>query len=96
MAFPQNLESEKFLKKLNVKKINRIGNLKFCETKNQKKIRLKNDFLLSIKGRLIFCASSTHPGEEEQVVKTHLTLRKKYKNLLTIIIPRHIERIGEI
>ena len=96
MAFPQNLESEKFLKKLNVKKVNRIGNLKFCETKNQKKIQLKSDFLLSIKNRLIFCASSTHLGEEDQIAKTHLILKKKYKNLLTIIIPRRVERINEI
>lgn len=95
-AFPQNIESEKFLKKLNVKKVEKIGNLKFCETKNQKKIHLKNDFLLSIKNRLIFCASSTHPGEEDQIAKTHLILKKRYKTLLTIIIPRHIERIGEI
>ena len=95
-AFPQNLESEKFLKKLNVKKVNKIGNLKFCETKNQKRIHLKNDFLLSIKNRLIFCASSTHHGEEDQIAKTHLILKKKYKNLLTIIIPRHVERIEEI
>jgi len=57
---------------------------------------LKNDFLLSIKKRLIFCASSTHPGEEDQIAKTHLILKKKYKNLLTIIIPRHVERMEEI
>ena len=96
IAFPQNLETENFLKKLKVKKIKRIGNLKFCETKDQKKIYLQKSFLLSIKKRLILCASSTHPGEENEIALTHLTLKKKYKNLLTIIIPRHIDRVKKI
>ncbi len=95
-AFPQNLESERFLKKLNVAKVNKIGNLKFCEIKKQKKVKLEKPFLSSIKNRLVFCASSTHPGEEMKIIQNHLTLKKKYKNLLTIIIPRHIERTKEI
>ena len=59
-------------------------------------MNLEKPFLKSIKNRLIFCASSTHPGEESQIAKTHLALKNKYKNLLTIIIPRHIERVREI
>ncbi len=96
IALPQNLETEKFLKKLKVSNIKKIGNLKFCQIKNEKKINLQKSFLSSIKNRLIFCASSTHPTEERQIAKTHLSLKKKYKNLLTIIIPRHIERVEEI
>tara|TARA_B100001063_G_scaffold210433_1_gene208098 strand:- start:237 stop:1493 length:1257 start_codon:yes stop_codon:yes gene_type:complete len=95
-AFPQNLETEKFLKKLDVKKVNKIGNLKFCETKKQKKINLERKFLSSINKRLIFCASSTHPGEENEIAQTYISLKKKHKNLLTIIIPRHVERVKEI
>ena len=95
-AFPQNLETEKFLKKLKVKKVNKIGNLKFCETKKQKIISLEKKFLSSVNRRLIFCASSTHPGEENEIAKSHLILRKKYKNLLTIIIPRHVDRVKYI
>ena len=96
IAYPQNLETEKFLKKLKVKKIKKIGNLKFCEVKNQKNFYLDKSFLYSIKNRLIFCAASTHPGEEIEIAKSHLILKKKYKNLLTIIIPRHIDRAREI
>jgi 3-deoxy-D-manno-octulosonic-acid transferase len=95
-SYPQNLETKKFLKKLKVNNINKIGNLKFCETKELKKDILQKSFLKSIKNRLIFCASSTHAGEEYQIAKAHLILKKKYKNLLTIIIPRHVERIREI
>ncbi len=96
IAFPQNLETEMFLKKLKVANIKRTGNLKFCKAKNEKKNYLKKPFLSSIKNRIIFCASSTHPTEERQIAKSHLSLKKKYKNLLTIIIPRHIERVKEI
>ena len=95
-SYPQNLETEKFLKKLKVNNINKIGNLKFCETKELKKDILQKSFLKSIKNRLIFCASSTHAGEEYQIAKAHLILKKKYKNLLTIVIPRHIERVNQI
>ena len=96
IAYPQNFKNEKFLKKLKVKKIKKIGNLKFCQVKNQKNFYLDKSFLYSIKKRLIFSAASTHPGEEEEIAKTHLILKKKYKNLLTIIIPRHIDRVGKI
>ena len=95
-SYPQNLETKKFLKKLKVNNINKIGNLKFCETKELKKDILQKSFLKSIKNRLIFCASSTHAGEEYQIAKAHLILKKKYKNLLTIVIPRHIERVNQI
>jgi len=96
IAFPQNSETEKFLKRLKVKKIKKIGNLKFCETKNQKPINLEKTFLKSVKKRIIFCASSTHPKEENEIAQTHLALKKKYKSLLTIIIPRHTDRVKEI
>ena len=95
-AYPQNFESEKFLKKLEVKKVINCGNLKFSQTLSPDLINLSKSFLNSIKKRLVFCASSTHPGEEKIIMKAHLSLKEKYKNLLTIIIPRHIERLENI
>ncbi len=41
-------------------------------------------------------ASSTHTSEELFCAKAHILLRKKVKNLITIIIPRHIHRSKEI
>ena len=43
-----------------------------------------------------WCASSTHPGEEKLCGLIHKKLKEKHKNLLTIIIPRHINRIDSI
>ncbi len=48
------------------------------------------------KKRLIFCAASTHYNEELFIGKLHKELKSKYKNLLTIIIPRHVNRSSSI
>ena len=44
----------------------------------------------------VWCAASTHYNEELVCGLVHKQLKKKYKNLLTIIIPRHIERTKSI
>jgi 3-deoxy-D-manno-octulosonic-acid transferase len=49
-----------------------------------------------LKDREIFLAASTHPGDEEVAIDSHIKLRKKHSNLLTIIAPRHTGRMGEI
>jgi len=95
-AYPCNLETKKFLKKFNVKNIKTIGNIKFCDAKSIKQTSFPNSFLVQTNKRLIFCASSTHKGEENIIANSHLKLRKKFKNLLTIIIPRHINRVNDI
>tara|TARA_B100000900_G_C20596028_1_gene723448 strand:+ start:1345 stop:2595 length:1251 start_codon:yes stop_codon:yes gene_type:complete len=96
IAYPQNLETKNFLKKLKLKKIQSLGNLKFIENKdknlNQTKINLKTNF----KGKSVWVASSTHKKEELFCARAHLKLKKKVKNLITIIIPRHIHRVREI
>ena len=95
-AYPQNKETLNYLKKLNVSKIKIIGNLKFINNDQDKLIKLNKNLLKNLKNRKIWCASSTHSGEEIICSKVHLDLKKKYKNLLTIIIPRHIHRVNKI
>tara|TARA_Y100000816_G_C26083320_1_gene571307 strand:+ start:238 stop:1467 length:1230 start_codon:yes stop_codon:yes gene_type:complete len=87
-------ESEGNLKLLGAKNVKFIGNLKFCPTvKNEKKdINLK----LIFNKRLIWCAASTHPEEEEIILKTHKILKQNGIEVMTIIIPRHIIRSEEI
>ncbi len=96
IAYPSNSDTHNYLKKLNVKKIKKIGNLKFTKNTKQKSIKFSSSFLSSINKRLILCASSTHPSEEKIIAKTHLDLKKRFNHLLTIIIPRHVSRINEI
>lgn len=91
--FPQNKETLNFLKYFKIKKIEMLGNLKFSETEKKNKSRcLDKNFYK----RKILCAASTHNNEEEMISNIHLSLKKKVNSLLTIIIPRHIERVKEI
>ena len=92
IAYPQNLETKYFLKKLRVKKIKTIGNLKFAAQDNE----IMNKLNFRFKSKKIWVASSTHSDEEIFCGKTHIELKKKIKNLLTILIPRHIHRAQEI
>ena len=94
-CFVSSNESKKYLQLLNAKNINYIGNLKFSQT--QKKNRnLDDKFKKKFLSKKIWCATSTHSGEEKLCGIVHKNIKKKHKNLLTIIIPRHIERIKPI
>ena len=94
LALPQNRESKKYLKLLGTKKIKLVGNLKFFggSLKDNVNLILKKKF----SKKVIFCAASTHPAEELFVGKVHKELKSEIKNLITIIIPRHINRKKEI
>ena len=95
LALPSNLETLKYLKQLNVKNIKVAGNLKYYGEKNVEGINdkhLKNKFNNS----KIWCAASTHKNEEIFLGKLHKNLKKDNKQLITIIIPRHINRTSQI
>ena len=96
VAYPQNFETKYFLRKLKVKKINLIGNIKFSENDNEKKNIIDEKLKLRLRSKKVWVASSTHANEEIFCAKTHIELKKKIKNLLTIIIPRHVHRVKEI
>ncbi len=96
ICLSQNQESKKYLKHLGAKKIKFIGNLKFSESKNQKKTDIKDNLKKIFKSKRIWCAASTHSNEEKICALAHKRLKNKYKNLLTIIIPRHVQRTRDI
>tara|TARA_Y100000590_G_scaffold464722_1_gene634878 strand:- start:1929 stop:3188 length:1260 start_codon:yes stop_codon:yes gene_type:complete len=96
LCIVSNNETEIYLKDLGVKNIKNYGNLKFTTTEKNLNNKLDNNYLINFKNRKIWCAASTHPTEEIFCAKTHLLLKTKYNNILTIIIPRHINRIAEI
>ncbi len=96
ISYPQNQETGKFLQKINVGKIKFLGNLKFAQN-NSKTTDLNWEKLkFELNKKKIWVASSTHKNEEIFCAKAHLEIKKKYKNLLTIIIPRHIHRVNDI
>jgi len=95
ICLSSSLKSKNYLKSLGAKNIKYIGNLKFSQIENSKKDLNKNirKFFTTKK---IWCASSTHNSEEKFCAEVHKKLKFKYKNLLTIIIPRHIHRADKI
>ena len=95
-AYPQNQDTKVYLKKLKVGKINFLGNLKFITSNKENLDRISNKLKSEFKKKKIWIASSTHKNEEFFCAKAHIRLRKKIKNLLTIIIPRHIHRTKDI
>ena len=96
VAYPQNLETKTYLEKFQTNKIIQLGNLKFTEGEQENfeqiNLKLKNQF----KDKKIWVASSTHANEEVFCAKAHIELKKKIKNLITVIIPRHVHRSRNI
>ena len=95
-AYSQNLETNYYLKKLNVKDIKSIGNLKFIEHDMLEINHSDKKLFSQFKKFKTFVAASTHNTEELFAAKTHILLKKKIKNIITIIIPRHIDRVDQI
>ncbi|MDC3151461.1 3-deoxy-D-manno-octulosonic acid transferase [Candidatus Pelagibacter sp.] len=91
--FPQNKETFLYFKKLGIKKLKFLGNLKFITYENDSSKKVKKPFF---KNKKILCSASTHNNEEEIFADLHISYKKKISNLVTIIIPRHIERTSEI
>ena len=95
LCLASSIASKKYLLKLGATKVKFLGNLKFAQSENTK-ITTTYNLKKFISSKKIWCASSTHKTEEKFCGEVHKELKKKYKNLLTIIIPRHIERVNEI
>ncbi|MBL6786097.1 MAG: hypothetical protein ISQ91_01415 [Candidatus Pelagibacter bacterium] len=97
LCLSSNKETKKFLEELDVKNVHYCGNIKFINDINENEIGNLNENTLI--NNTFWIAASTHPGEEQLCLKTHVFLKHKFKNFLTIIAPRHIERskkIGEL
>ena len=90
-----NKETVRYLEKLGAKNIKYFGNLKYAQSENDK-IEINNRTLKFISKRTAWCASSTHNSEEKFIGNVHNLLKKKFKNLLTVIIPRHVDRKYQI
>ena len=50
----------------------------------------------ALKGRPVWVAASTHPGEEGIVLAAHAALRRDHPDLMLILIPRHPDRSDEV
>lgn len=88
----QSEEQAGYFKKLGAQRISIMGNIKIMMSpltlESQKYEALKK----MIGNRPFWLAASIHPEEDEAILNAHQILKKSYPNLLTILVPRHIER----
>ena len=80
ITFPQNKETDFYLKQLTNCKINNLGNLKFAEIGNYYSDKLHSKLVSEFKNKKIWVASSTHNQEEVFCGKTHIHLKKVQKS----------------
>lgn len=73
-----------------------IKNLKFDANPLKADAIEVGNYLNQLRDRKIFLAVSTHEGEEQIIINTHRKLKEKFKNLVTIICPRHPIRTKSI
>ncbi len=88
----QSNESANHFNYFGTNNIKMLGNLKFIVSEDLEPLEGN----LNLQKKLIFIALSTHAPEEKVCIKIHASLKSQYPNLLTIVIPRHINRIPEI
>ena len=92
----QTAESAERLRSLGARRVETPGNLKHDAEPLTADEAEENALLKAIDGRPVWLASNTHEGEEIIAADVHAALTAKHDHLLTIIVPRHPARGGEI
>lgn len=93
------VQSEKqasFFETLGAKAVSIMGNVKLMMSPLEVDLKKYHALKKAIGDRPVWLAASTHPGEEEIILKVHQRLQKEHPNILTLLIPRHIERASVI
>jgi len=87
-------ESKRYLENLKARNIKYFGNIKLSAENKMNDLNIQNKEILN--NKKFWCAISTHKEEEIFCLKTHLNIKKIHKNIITVIIPRHIDRAKNI
>ncbi|WP_233468377.1 lipid IV(A) 3-deoxy-D-manno-octulosonic acid transferase [Zooshikella ganghwensis] len=81
-------------------KVSVTGSIKFDLQPDQDQVAtgctLRQQWLKSGKKQAVWVAASTHPGEDEQVLRAHQQLLKTHPQVLLILVPRHPERFNQV
>ncbi|MFT6386528.1 MAG: 3-deoxy-D-manno-octulosonic-acid transferase [Rickettsiales bacterium] len=95
ICFAQSkIDQQKFID-LGIKNVHFVGNLKSANDP----LKIDQEKLEQLKKQIgmrkFWLAASTHKGEEEIIIKAHQNLKKYFPDLITIIAPRHPNRLEE-
>ena len=88
-VFAQSDIDKTRLESLGATNIKVVGNIKLADTPKPTK-QLKKP------AGLIVCGASTHPNEEELILKAFSKLKAQQPNAKLILVPRHPERFDEV
>ncbi len=74
-----------------------LGNIKFDQKVPDAQVQLGKQWRQTIfPNSSIWVAASTHAGEEEIMLQTHLKIQEQIPNCLCILVPRHPNRFDEV
>ncbi len=94
--FAQSVQDQQRIQNVVSSEVEYLGNLKSQASELEVNLAEVTKLKSQIGSRPLFVAVSTHQGEEEIILDAHKTLKKDFADLLTIIVPRHPNRAGEI
>jgi 3-deoxy-D-manno-octulosonic-acid transferase len=96
VVFAQTEEDGRRLQELGARDVMCVGNLKYDAALLPCNEAELTTLKAAIGARPLWVAASTHPGEEAMIAQAHTLLAAMRPDLLTIIVPRHPERGGDI
>jgi len=88
----QSEEQANYFHTLGARSVSVMGNAKLLMSPLGVDDTKYKAFKKEVGERPLWLAASTQPGEDEIVLQAHNILKKEYPDLLTILVPRHIER----
>jgi 3-deoxy-D-manno-octulosonic-acid transferase len=84
------------LRRLGARAADTVGDLRSAAAPLPADDAVHDHLKAMIAGRPSWLAASTHPGEEDAAAAAHAALKASHPRLLTLIVPRHPARAGEI
>ncbi len=96
VCLAQDQETGERLKLLGAKNVDVTGSLKADAPPLPAQAEKLQALKSALGERPVWMAASTHPGEDETILPAHDALRRDFPDLLTIIVPRHPGRGGDI
>lgn len=92
----QTEADEKLYERLGGKNISVSGNIKYSAAPLNYDTNSLTRLKMALNERKYWVFASTHDGEEEMACRIHEILKNRHPEIITIIVPRHPDRRGEI
>ncbi|MDB2682980.1 3-deoxy-D-manno-octulosonic acid transferase [Alphaproteobacteria bacterium] len=92
LILTQDGEAKERYEKLGASSVQNIGNIKYSAVPLKKDDEALSALRVAVGNRPLWVYASTHQGEEEIALQVHQVLKASLPDVLTVIVPRHVER----